>query len=160
MTENDYLLAWSAYAVAALGCLLVWFRMTRWMWRYLREPLRLLAAVLLFSPTVVDPAKEEVLAPAIAITALDLLLNVGSSVWRAVADLAMYGLIAFALYLLFVAIRWPLERWWKGRRGPQAEADDDNAPTLREIMQREGDEQTDSGHRQTGGRRLRVEPRL
>lgn len=160
MTENDYLLAWSAYAVAALGCLLVWFRMTRWMWRYLREPLRLLAAVLLFSPTVVDPAKEEVLAPAIAITALDLLLNVGSSVWRAVADLAMYGLIAFALYLLFVAIRWPLERWWKGRRGPQTEADDDNAPTLREIMQREGDEQTDSGHRQTGGRRLRVEPRL
>lgn len=160
MTENDYLLAWSAYAVAALGCLLVWFRMTRWMWRYLREPLRLLAAVLLFSPTVVDPANEEVLAPAIAITALDLLLNVGSSVWRAVADLAMYGLIAFALYLLFVAIRWPLERWWKGRRGPQAEADDDNAPTLREIMQREGDEQTDSGHRQTGGRRLRVEPRL
>ena len=160
MTENDYLLACSAYAVAALGCLLVWFRMTRWMWRYLREPLRLLAAVLLFSPTVVDPAKEEVLAPAIAITALDLLLHVGSSVWRAVADLAMYGLIAFALYLLFVAIRWPLERWWKGRRGPQAEPDDDNAPTLREIMQREGDEQADSGHRQTGGRRLRVEPRL
>ncbi|SFP92229.1 MFS transporter [Pseudomonas borbori] len=158
MTENDYLLAWSAYAVAALGCLLVWFRMTRWMWRYLREPLRLLVAVLLFSPTVVDPAKEQ-FAPAIAITALDLLLNVGTSVWRAVADLAMYGLIAFALYLLFVAIRWPLERWWKGRRGPQAEPDDDNAPTLREIMQRESDEPGER-YRQTGDRRLRVEPRL
>ncbi|MFZ3206025.1 MAG: MFS transporter, partial [Pseudomonas sp.] len=117
MTENDYLLAWGVYAIAALGCLLVWCRMTRWMWRYLREPLRVLAAVLLFSPTVVDPAKEEVLAPSIAITALDLLLNVGSGVWRAVADLAMYGLFAFALYVLFVAFRWPLERWWKGRRG-------------------------------------------
>ncbi len=161
MTENDYLLAWGVYAVAALGCLLVWFRMTRWMWRYLREPLRLLAAVLLFSPTAVDPGKEEVLAPAIAITALDLLLDVGSSVWRAVADLAMYGLFAFALYVLFVAIRWPLERWWTGRRGPQPEPDDENAPTLREIMQRENDEPADGRYGQaTGARRLRVEPRL
>ena len=160
MTENDYLLAWGVYAVAALGCLLVWFRMTRWMWRYLREPLRLLAAVLSFSPTAVDPGNEAVLAPAIAITALDLLLNVGTSVWRAVADLAMYGLFAFALYVLFVAFRWPLERWWKARRGPQAEADDENAPTLREIMQRENGEQADSRYGQAGGRRLRVEPRL
>lgn len=160
MTENDYLLAWGVYAVAALGCLLVWFRMTRWMWRYLREPLRLLAAVLLFSPTAVDPGKEEVLAPAIAITALDLLLDVGSSVWRAVADLAMYSLFAFALYVLFVAIRWPLERWWKGRRGPQPEPDDENAPTLREIMQRENDEPADGRYGQAGDRRLRVEPRL
>jgi hypothetical protein len=160
MTENDYILAWGVYAVAALGCLLVWFRITRRMWRYLREPLRLLAAVLLFSPTVVDPGNEEVLAPAIAITALDLLLDVGTSVWRAVADLAMYGLFAFALYVLFVAIRWPLERWWKGRRGLQAEADDENAPTLREIMQRENDDAEDGHYGQTGDRRLRVEPRL
>ena len=42
MTENDYLLAWGAYLVAALGCLLVWFRLTGWMWRYVREPLRVL----------------------------------------------------------------------------------------------------------------------
>jgi len=39
MTENDYTIAWGLYAFAALGCLLVWFLMTRWMWRYLREPL-------------------------------------------------------------------------------------------------------------------------
>ena len=32
MTENDYLIAWGLYAFAALGCLLVWMRMTRWMW--------------------------------------------------------------------------------------------------------------------------------
>jgi hypothetical protein len=86
---------------------------------------------------------------------------VGTSVWRAVADLAMYGLFAFALYVLFVAIRWPLERWWQGRRGPQAEADDENAPTLREIMQRENDEPADGRYgQQAGDRRLRVEPRL
>ena len=37
MTENDYLIAWGLYAFAALGCLLVWCRMTRFMWRWLRE---------------------------------------------------------------------------------------------------------------------------
>ena len=72
MTEQDYLLAWGLYAIAALGCLLVWFRMTGWIWRWLREPLRVVVAVLLLTPTIVDPAKE-LFAPAIAITALDLL---------------------------------------------------------------------------------------
>ncbi|WPC03727.1 MFS transporter [Pseudomonas sp. MBLB4123] len=158
MIENDYLLAWSAYAVAALGCLLVWFRLTRWMWRFVREPLRLLVAVLLLTPTIVDPA-EELFAPAIAITALDLLFKVGNNAWRAVADLALYGLIAFALYLLFVAIRWPIERWWQGRRGPEREAADEQAPTLRELMQR-GGEETDGLRDVRGERRLRIEPRL
>ena len=95
--------------LAAFGCLLVWFRLTGWMWRYLREPLWVLMTVLLFTPTIVDPAKEQ-FAPAVAISAMDLLLDVGNNVWRAVADLAMYSLIALALYLLFVAIRWPLVR--------------------------------------------------
>jgi hypothetical protein len=39
MTENDYTFAWGL-AVAALGCLLVGFKLTGWMWRWLREPLR------------------------------------------------------------------------------------------------------------------------
>ena len=159
MIENDYLLAWSAYAVAALGCLLVWYRLTRWMWRYLREPLRLLVAVLLFSPTIVDPAKE-LFAPAIAVTALDLLFKVGNNAWRAVADLALYGLIAFALYLVFVAIRWPLERWWRQRRGPAPEAQDEDEPTLRELMRRDQGDDADSRSEPRGERRLRIEPRL
>ena len=54
---NDYLLAWAAYGFAALGCLLVWFQITRPLWRALREPLRLIVAVLLLSPTIVDPAR-------------------------------------------------------------------------------------------------------
>ena len=73
MTENDYLLAWGAYLLAALGCLLVWFRLTSWMWRYLREPLRVLVLVLLFSPTVVDPGKEQ-FAPAVAVSYTHLTL--------------------------------------------------------------------------------------
>ncbi|MCK9801650.1 MFS transporter [Pseudomonas chlororaphis] len=115
MTENDYLIAWGLYAFAALGCLLVWMRLTRWMWRWLREPLRVLMAVLLFSPTMVDATKD-MLAPAVAITALDLLLKVGNNAWRAISDLFMYGMIAFAVYLLFVLIRWPIERAAQQRR--------------------------------------------
>ncbi|HLA32274.1 MAG TPA: MFS transporter [Pseudomonas sp.] len=154
MSDNDYLLAWGAYLIAAFGCLLVWFRLTGWMWRYLREPLRVLVLVLLFSPTIVDPTKEQ-FAPSVAITAMDLLLDVGNNAWRAVADLSMYGLIVFALYLLFVAIRWPVERWWKGRSGDSASGAGE--PTLREMM--DDDEQAEryDSRRERNGR---VEPRL
>ncbi|RBJ85005.1 MFS transporter [Pseudomonas sp. MWU12-2534b] len=115
MTENDYLIAWGLYAFAALGCLLVWMRLTRWMWRWLREPLRVLVAVLLFSPTIIDPVKEK-FAPAVAITALDIAFKVGNNAWRAVSDLFMYGMIAFGVYLLFVLVRWPIERAARERR--------------------------------------------
>lgn len=108
MTENDYLLAWGLYALAALGCLWVGFRLTGWMWRWLREPLRVVMAVLLFTPTIIDPVKDS-FAPAVAITALDLAFKVGTNVWRAASDLLMYGMIAFALYIVFVLIRWPLQ---------------------------------------------------
>ncbi|GAB3384211.1 hypothetical protein [Azotobacter armeniacus] len=131
MIENDYLLVWAAYGIAALGCLLVWFRLTRWMWRWLREPLRVVVAVLLLTPTIVDPGRE-LFAPAIAITALDLLFGVGNNAWRAVADLALYGMIAVALYLLLAALRWLL---WR-RRGVANEspAVAEHEPTLRELM--------------------------
>jgi hypothetical protein len=131
MTENDYLLAWGAYAVAALGCLLVWWRMTRWTWRYLREPLGVIVAVLLFSPTIVDPNKE-LFAPAIAVTALDLLFKVGNNAWRAVADLALYGMIALGLYLLLAAIRWPFERAGRARQAKREASRDTR--TLRQRM--------------------------
>src|SRR3546814_15499249 len=103
MFDSDYSLAWALYGIAALGCLLFWFRVTRGMWRWLREPLRLIAAVLLFTPTIVDPATE-LFAPAVAITAMDMIFQVGNNAWRAVAALALSGLISFALYLLPSAI--------------------------------------------------------
>ncbi|MCF3195584.1 MULTISPECIES: MFS transporter [Pseudomonas] len=121
MTENDYLIAWGLYAFAALGCLLVWCRMTRFMWRWLREPLRVLMAVLLFSPTIIDPVKEK-FAPAVAIAALDLAFKVGDNAWRAVSDLLMYAIIALCVYLVFVLIRWPIERAGKARKAQAAAA--------------------------------------
>jgi len=156
MIENDYFLAWGAYAIAALGCLLVWFRITSWMWRYVREPLRVLVAILLFCPTIVDPAKE-LFAPAVAIVALDLLFKVGSNAWRAVADLAMYGLIVFAVYLVFVAIRWPFLRSAKARKAARDEEQgEDGDLTLRERMQQE--QQPKQAPR--SARSARVEPRF
>ncbi|MCQ4311636.1 MFS transporter [Pseudomonas stutzeri] len=153
LLANEYLLAWTAYGVAALGCLLVWFRITRPMWRWLREPLRLLVAVLLLTPTIVDPAKE-LFAPAVAVTALDVLFNVGNNAWRAVADLALYGLIAFALYAALVAVRWPIERRRKQRRAESASGKDPR--TLRERL--EDDE--DDDYRPVGRYQTRTEPRL
>ncbi|WP_447590341.1 MFS transporter [Aquipseudomonas campi] len=159
MTEQDYLLAWGAYAIAALGCLLVWFRLTSWIWRWLREPLRVLVAVLLLTPTIVDPARE-LFAPAIAVTALDLLFKVGNNAWRAVADLSLYMLIAFSVWLIFAALRWPVERWWRARKGETPTAAVEDEPTLRDLMARNDGQQTDTRIDGNGDRRLRIEPRL
>ena len=153
MNENDYLLAWAAYGVAALGCLLVWMRLTSWMWRYLREPLRVIVAVLLFGPTSVD-ASRELFAPAIAVTAMDMLLKVGNNAWRAAADLTLYCLIALSLYLVFVAIRWPIERWLNNRR--QAKSQDDPR-TLSELLEDADEHYPAAAKREAGGRR---EPRI
>ncbi|MFJ1341221.1 MFS transporter [Pseudomonas caricapapayae] len=162
MTENDYLLAWGLYALAALGCLAVGFRLTRWMWRWMREPLRVLMAVLLLTPTIIDPVKDK-FAPAIAITALDLLFKVGNNVLRAAADLAMYGMIAFALYGVFVVLRWPLEKRAKARR-EQAEAaakrDAEEAPAAESFAADNRDRYRNPPEAPLGGNRPRVEPRL
>jgi branched-subunit amino acid ABC-type transport system permease component len=164
MNEHDYQLALALYGAAALGCLLVGWRITRWMWRWLREPLRVLMAVLLFAPTLVDPAKEQ-FAPAVAITALDLLFKVGNNAWRAVADLSLYAMLAFGAYLLFALIRWPFERMSNSRREQRAAANAEDEPTLREIMQEPAAQQRRGGYvdssidpRSDG--RVRIEPRL
>ncbi|MCR4541996.1 MFS transporter [Pseudomonas sp. 18.1.10] len=152
MTENDYLTAWGLYAFAALGCLLVWWRMTRWIWRWLREPLQLLMAVLLFSPTIVDPVKTQ-FAPAVAITALDLVLKVGNNAWRAISDLFMYTMIAFAVYLVIVLIRWPIERAAKARRERQAATD-------AALAAEPAEEDDEPFRRPAPVSGMRVEPRL
>lgn len=163
MTENDYFLAWGIYAFAALGCILVWFRITRWMWRYLREPLRLLGTVLLLTPTVVDPAKD-LLAPAVAISALELVFKMGGSAWGAISDLAMAAVIALGVYVIFALVRLPFLRKAQARRAAQAEAD--------ATVRRDADEAPAPPRFDQGGEReerrmptpprdnLRVEPRI
>ncbi len=137
MTENDYQLAWGIYAVSALGCLLAWFYFTGWMWRYLREPLRVVAAVILFTPTVVDPARD-FYAPAIAMTVMDLLFKVSNDAWRSVADLVIYGAMVFAVYLVFVLLRWLLirnKRSAKQTSNDTYSADQDEPESLLTLQQ-------------------------
>jgi len=163
MTENDYLIAWGLYAFAALGCLLVWMRITRWMWRWLREPLRVLMAVLLFSPTIIDPEKEK-FAPAIAITALDLAFKVGNNAWRAISELLMYAMIAFGLYLIFVLIRLPIERASKARKeqaeAARAAARADDERDADQPFGGAGDDRYGRPPVPSNPQRMRVEPRL
>ena len=154
MTEHDYFIAWGIYAAAAVGCLLVWFRLTRWMWRYLREPLRVLALVLLATPSIVDPIKDEY-APALAITVMDVALKVGNNVLQAASDLAMYGMFAFGLYIVFVLIRWPIMRASRARRAEQAAA----AERRQAEIAAEQAEEARRGPAPAASR-FRVEPRL
>ncbi|MEB0042000.1 MULTISPECIES: MFS transporter [unclassified Pseudomonas] len=161
MNENDYLIAWGVYAFAALGCLLVVFKMTGWMWRFLREPLRVLVAVLLFSPTIIDPVKEQ-FAPAVAMTALDLAFKVNTNIWRAVSDLAMYAMIAAGLYVIFILIRWPIE---KRRRANQPKAPTEPSASLPVADEPFAPVDDDGYGRKPAAlpgasSRIRVEPRL
>lgn len=163
MTENDYLIAWGLYAFAAVGCLLVWMRMTRWMWRWLREPLRVLMAVLLFSPTIIDPVKEK-FAPSIAITALDLAFKVGNNAFRAISELLMYAMIALGLYLIFVLIRLPIERASKARKeqaeAARAAARADDERDADQPFGGAGDDRYGRPPVPSNPQRMRVEPRL
>ena len=146
MTENDYQLAWGIYAISAVGCLLAWFYFTGWMWRYLREPLRVIAAVILFTPTVVDPARD-FYAPAIAMTVMDLLFKVSNDAWRSVADLVMYGGMLFIVYFVFVLLRWLFTRnksstKTAAQKKSAAEPDEpDSTLTLQQMLDLEKDSQ-------------------
>ncbi|MCK9238081.1 MAG: MFS transporter [Thiopseudomonas sp.] len=106
---TEYEIAWGLYLLAALGCFWVWTFFTGWMWRYLREPLWVIAAVVLFTPTLADPSGSNYV-PAFAMAAMDILFKVNNDAWRALADLTLIGAAAFVVYLFFVLLRWLLLR--------------------------------------------------
>jgi len=107
----------------------------------------------LFANLAMDPVKTQ-FAPAVAITALDLVLKVGNNAWRAISDLFMYTMIAFGVYIVFVLIRWPIERAANARRERKAAAD--------AALAAEPDEDEDDVpfRRPAPVSGMRVEPRL
>lgn len=115
MISNEYELAWLVYGVAALGCFWAWTFFTRWMWRYLRELLWLGAAVVLFSPTLVNPG-ESAMVPSFIKLAMDLAFKMNDDLWRALADLTLYGTMAFTCYVIFAIARLLLEIYWLNPR--------------------------------------------
>lgn len=141
MITNEYELAWVLYGVAALGCFWVWTFFTRWMWRYLREPLWVAVAVLLFSPTLVDP-NGTAWVPSLAMAAMDIAFKVNNDAWRALADIMLYGTLAFAAYLVFAVVRFLVEHFWLRPAAQQPGADNKKQqvagprePVLSELLE-------------------------
>lgn len=111
--ESEYQMTWMIYLAAAAGAWLVWWKITSWirLW-YVREPLWLVAAVLLFTPVRVDPT-EVWLAPATMIFLLDSVLDTGDNEARMLGDLALATGIAALVYILFAASRAGWKHWRK-----------------------------------------------
>lgn len=137
MLTSDYQIAWGIYLVAALGCFWAWTVFTGWMWRYLREPLWLIAAVLLFTPTQVSSSADAGLAPALAVAAMDLLFKTNNAAWQALANFSMVGVGAVAAYVVFALLRWVWQRQRKAKASAQEkqEQESTNEPTMQELLQ-------------------------
>lgn len=120
MFENEYQIAWGIYCAAGLLAMLVWFKMTGWMWRYLREPLWILMALIIFTPAVAggNPAQY---SPAIVVIAADKVLHHGTGVF-ALEMLLSYAIIAFAAYIVFALVRLPFLIYFNKRKKAKAQA--------------------------------------
>ncbi|MFN3579460.1 MAG: MFS transporter [Pseudomonas sp.] len=117
--ESEYQLTWMVYLGAAVCAWLVWWKMTAWIrWWFVREPLWLVMAVILFTPVRVDPM-EPWLAPASIIWLLDTVLNTGDNQARMLGDLALALGVAVVAYLVFVGLRFA---WWHWREREPVEA--------------------------------------
>lgn len=109
--ESEYQMMWMIYVAAAACAWLVWWKMTSWipLW-YVREPLWLIMAILLFTPVRVDPM-ESWMAPATMIFLLDTVLDTGDNEARMLGDLALAMGLALLLYLLIAAGRAGWKHW-------------------------------------------------
>jgi len=92
LEQNEYLVTWAVYYGAALGVLLVWWRMTKPIpWVPLKQLLRVLLAAAVLVPAPVDSQSIE-LAPALFVLLFDLLLIQEGGALRASVYL-LYGVV-------------------------------------------------------------------
>lgn len=109
MNQQDYFILWSIYCIAAIVLLFASFFFTNFLWRWLKEPVVLIVAVVLFSPILIDPAYGQY-APAIAVLAMDILMQVGDHIAEILNMLAYRIVVVLACYFAFaIFIRWPIE---------------------------------------------------
>lgn len=104
MDESQYLLVWAGYLVGALGCFLVWLRMTRnvrWLW--LRRLLQMSAVAVLFTPWSVRMGEDE-LAPALMVSLFDSLLQGPEAFFRAGTPLLLMLGVAWAIVGIYHAL--------------------------------------------------------
>lgn len=113
MNQQDYFILWSVYCVAAFILLLASIFFTNFLWRFLKEPIVLVVAILLFSPTLIDPINNQY-APSIAVMAMDFLLTVGHHDIEIANNLTYQIEVALAVYFVFIiCVRWPIEYVFK-----------------------------------------------
>lgn len=118
-SEVEYQAVWLIYLAAAACCWLVWTQLTRWIsYWFIREPLWLLMAVILFTPAQIDPLKPE-LAPAAIGWVLDTVLGTGGDASSLLSQLALAMALAILAYIGFACLRqgW---RYWRSSGGKSA----------------------------------------
>ncbi|WP_339842927.1 MFS transporter [uncultured Halopseudomonas sp.] len=109
--ESEYETVWLVYLAAAACGWLVWWKMTSWIaWWFVREPLWVMMAVLLFTPVKVDPMGTTQ-APGTIILLLDAILNTGENEARMLGDLSLVMGVALAIYIVFALLRAAWIRW-------------------------------------------------
>lgn len=109
--ESEYQTVWLVYLAAAACGWLVWWKMTSWIaWWFVREPLWVAMAVLLFTPVRVDQM-EPAQAPATIILLLDAILDTGDNEARILGDLSLVMGGAMLAYIVFALLRAAWIRW-------------------------------------------------
>lgn len=109
--ESEYETVWLVYLAAAACAWLVWWKMTSYIaWWFVREPLWVTMAVLLFTPVRVDPM-ESAQAPATIILLLDAVLDTGENQARMLGDLSLVMGLALVAYVIFALLRTAWIRW-------------------------------------------------
>ena len=100
-STEEYVLGWLFYLSAAIGLLVVCWRITRGIAHlpHIRQLLRLSIAVLLLTPYTVAE-NSSYLAPAWATIGLEILFSEVNSFWRAGGPLLVIWCIITALYCL------------------------------------------------------------
>ena len=107
----EYITTWAVYLLAAVGLLVVWWRMTRIIpWQPLKQLLRVLVAAIVLMPGPVVYGSAD-WAPALFVLLLDVTVVKDADTMRAVPFL-LYGLI-LGLLALFAD---GLFRYWRNKK--------------------------------------------
>ena len=107
----EYTTTWAVYLLAAVGLLVVWWRMTRIIpWQPLKQLLRVLVAAVVLMPAPVVYGSAD-WAPALFVLLLDVTVVKDADTMRAVPFL-LYGLI-LGLLALFAD---GLFRYWRNKK--------------------------------------------
>ncbi|MEH6566049.1 MAG: hypothetical protein V7756_12045 [Halopseudomonas sp.] len=117
--ESEYQSVWLVYLAAATGCWLVWWKLAGlFKWWFIREPLWIIMAVLLFTPTQAEVGSQWQ-APAFLIFLLDTVLDTGENQARMLGELSLVMTLAFAAYLFLAGLR-GLYWYWRKPEEPAA----------------------------------------